>query len=184
MNIASKNLDKTNDLIMTLFDNYFNSLCLYADKILNNIYLAEDIVQDVFVKLYEEKVFSNPTINIRPYLFRMVRNSCLDYFKKKKIICENIDSNLEKIDDLFESSKITEGQIDKLRKEIEKLPEKCRQVFISICIYDMKYKSVAEEMNVSVNTIKSQLSKALRILRETLDYEDFLLLYAFFVKKH
>ena len=70
--------------------------------------------------------------------------------------------------------------MDKLLEAIEALPEKCRYVFVAICVDNKKYKEVADEMHVSLNTIKTQLSRSLKLLRESLNKEDFKLFLTFF----
>ena len=172
-------LKNKNSEIIKVFDSYYESLCLYANKILNNITLSEDIVQDVFIKVWEKDI-TKSDVSIRPYLFKMVKNACISYFRKNRIDFTQIEDEIEVVDTTFEIQKITDSQLEKLHKVIDDLPDKAHAVFIRVFVYNMKYKEVAEELEVSVNTVKSQLARSLQLIKSKLSYEEFILFNCIF----
>lgn len=154
-----------------LFDLYYMPLCVYALKYCDSFELAEDIVQDLFVQLWDKKLFMKLEGAISPYLFKSVKNNTLQTLKKKsKYYFEDIEDQINKL--------MTEEQVDlevleqekrKLYTQVEALPEKSKEIFKSIVLDGMKYKEVAVRLNISVNTVKTQYSRALKQLRSSLD---------------
>lgn len=119
-------------------------------------------------------------MSARSYLYRMVRNACIDLSRAKKYDTVDINSLADQLEYFFHTESEEDSTMDKLLEAIEALPEKCRYVFVAICVDNKKYKEVADEMHVSLNTIKTQLSRSLKLLRESLNKEDFKLFLTFF----
>ncbi|UGU15470.1 RNA polymerase sigma-70 factor [Sinomicrobium kalidii] len=161
-----------------LFDLYYMPLSVYALKYCDSFTMAEDIVQDLFVKIWDEKLYMKFEAPIGPYLFRAVKNNTLLAVKK------NSRYHFEEIEDqvntLMEEEKTDRDTIEqekeKLYREIEALPEKSREVFKAIVLQNMKYKEVASQLGISVNTVKTHYSRALKQLRQSLDIIIWLLL--------
>ncbi len=153
-----------------LFNLYYEPLCVYAHKYFNSIDQAEDIVQDVFISLWEKNRLINFTGSIKPYLFSIVRNNSINKIKQEnRYRFEEIENKaFEIIEDKFESQEMEERK-SKLYQEIDQLPEQCKKVFEAIIFEKMKYADVAEEMDISVNTIKTHYSRALKQLRGNLN---------------
>ena len=154
-----------------LFDLYYMPLSIYSLKHCDSFQLAEDIVQDLFVKLWDEKLYMKLDGAISPYLFKSVKNNTLQVVKKKaKYKFEEIEDQINK---LMSEEKVDLDSIEeekkKLYKEVEALPEKSKEVFKSIVLENMKYKEVAENLGISVNTVKTHYSRALKQLRNSLD---------------
>lgn len=168
-------------LFVDLFNKNYKALCLYAVRFCGDFSEAEDIVQEVFVRFWDVYQEGMEAVSTRSYLYRMVRNACIDLSRTKKY--DTVDVNLlaEQLEYFFHSESEEDSKIDKLLEAIEALPDKCRYVFTAICVDNKKYKEVADEMRVSVNTIKTQLSRSLKLLRERLNKEDFKLFLTFFV---
>jgi RNA polymerase sigma-70 factor (ECF subfamily) len=132
---------------------------------------AEDMVQDAFVKWWET-IEKRPATSTRAYLYQMVRNACIDCLRRPRKDTVSIHSLPDEMDALFFQPETEhDSRADLLLKAIDTLPEKARLVFTAICVNERKYKEVADEMNVSVNTIKTQLSRSLRLLRDQLTRE-------------
>ncbi|PKQ63278.1 RNA polymerase sigma-70 factor [Labilibaculum manganireducens] len=153
-----------------LFDLYYVPLCAYAHKYFDSIDQAEDIVQEAFITLWEKNRLINFTGSIKSYLFSIVRNNSINKIKKEnQYRFEEIENQAYTIiEDKFESQNI-EQRKENLYQEIEKLPGQCKKVFEAIVFEKMKYVEVADELNVSVNTVKTHYSRALRQLRSNLD---------------
>ena len=171
----------------SIYVNNFSRLFLFAKEYVLFDEEAENIVQDIFVMLWEKKDILRVDVSLTAYLFTLVKNKCIDFLRHRMVeqmYSENIQQEyneelnvklfaLESFDHNFSS----EEQIEiLLRNAIDKLPERCRLIFIKSRIEGKKYKEIAEELNLSVNTVEGQISIALKKLREELkDYLPLLL---------
>ncbi|WP_442588372.1 RNA polymerase sigma-70 factor [Pedobacter sp. AW31-3R] len=148
------------------YSNNFQKLILVSDKYVKDVYIAEEIVQDVFLKIWEDKDLLLNVSSIRSYLYRSVVNSSLNYVNRQrniekhhlKIAANLTDDDIELINDQNE-------MIVMLYKEIELLPEKCRNVFKLSRLEGMKYKDIAIELGISEKTVENHMGNALKILR-------------------
>lgn len=159
MNEAKKNIDDA-------FRRYYRPLCLYAMHYLHDMALVEDIVQDCFTELWERLITEKEVSNVKAYLYMMVRNHCYDTLKKDNpTLCDCSPSDLEDIisDEECEERSLIEAR---LWTAIDALPERCREVFLLSKRDGLKYKEIADKLDISVNTVENQVSKALRILKE------------------
>ena len=151
--------------IEELFRYNYRPLCMYALHYLHDADSAEDIVQECFTTLWEKIEQGFPIANRRAYLYMSVRNRCLDVLRKKGIETESLNPNdnygITDDDDLQERSRIEAS----LWTAIDSLPEKCRQVFLMSKRDGLKYEEIAEELGLSVNTVRNQISKALNTLK-------------------
>lgn len=153
-----------------LFDAYYKPLCIYSLKYSDSFELAEDIVQDFFIKFWDEKLYIKLNGSIAPYLYSSIKNNSLQYLKKaNKYRFEEIESQVNTLisEEDFHVKNIN-WEREKLHKEIEALPIKCREVFKAIVLGNQKYKEVAMELGISVNTVKTHHSRALKQLRDSL----------------
>lgn len=154
-----------------LFDKYYMPLCVYSLKYCDSFQLAEDIVQDLFVKIWDEKVYMKFDNPMSPYLFKAVKNNTLQVIKKEsKCQFDDIENVVNK---LMEEEPLDfatlEEEKKKLFDQVEALPEKSKEVFKAIVLENMKYKEVAEQLDISVNTVKTHYARALKQLRFKLD---------------
>ena len=149
-----------------LFRYNYRPLCLYALHYLGDVDLAEDFVQECYTALWEKLLEGAHVLNRKSYLYMMVRNRCLDHLRKKGIPTESLKPydtyGIIDDDDAQERSQ-TEA---KLWTAIDSLPEKCREVFILSKRDGLKYEEISEELGLSVNTVRNQISKALKVLKE------------------
>lgn len=140
---------------------------------------AENIVQDIFVLLWEKRDVLDIQVSLTSYLFTLVKNRCLDFIRHKTVSEEYAkefqakQAALEQLNYTFTSEEDIEEVIT---AAIEKLPERCREIFIKSRIEGKKYKEIAEELNISVNTVENQIAIALKRLKvELKDYLPLLL---------
>jgi len=170
-----QNDEQSKQILEQLFRQHYQELCFYAFKYVREFATAEDIVQDVFVKLLAQK--SRPAMDHpKYYLYTSVRNASLNRLKKNKPnlpIEETERIAPEAIS--IEEEMIESEQKLKLYKAIDRLPEQCKKIFLASNMNDLKYKEVAENLDLSINTVKTQMKKAYRILRDVL--KDFYLLF-------
>ena len=163
----------------SIYVNNFSRLFLFAKEYVLFDEEAENIVQDIFLMLWEKKDILRVDVSLTAYLFTLVKNKCIDFLRHRmveQIYSENIQQEyneelnvklfaLESFDHNFSSEEDIETL---LRNAIDKLPERCRLIFIKSRIEGKKYKEIAEELNLSVNTVEGQISIALKKLREEL----------------
>ena len=109
---------------------------------------------------------------------------CVDRVREKPKSTVDVEVMTDQLVYYFSPESENDSKIDLLMEAVKNLPVKCQQVLVAICFNEKKYKDVAEEMQVSVNTVKTQLARALKLLRENLNREDFELFLTFFVFSH
>ena len=165
-----------------VFRKYYAGLCTYGRSILHDADEAEEIVQNVFVSIWEKREEIEITQSLKSYLYRAVHNHCLNRIKHQKVRDEHQQYALHYQDASYESVSQTvyKNELEKqLAKAIEKLPEQCRIIFKLSRFDELRYQEIADQLGLSVKTIENQIGKALKILRiELADYLPiFLLLY-------
>ena len=106
---------------------------------------------------------------------------CVDRVREKPKSTVDVEVMTDQLVYYFSPESENDSKIDLLMEAVKNLPVKCQQVLVAICFNEKKYKDVAEEMQVSVNTVKTQLARALKLLRKGLNKEDFELFLTFFV---
>lgn len=151
-----------------LFKQQYRSLCNAANNIINDREAAEDIVQEVFVKLWSKRSELGVIRSLKSYLFRATINTALNYLESRKSIVR-----LAKIDAVEAPSgagdKFHYTELErKLAEALEQLPPKCKAIFVLSRYEGMKYQQIADHLDISVKTVENQMGKALHILREEL----------------
>lgn len=163
-----------------LFKNYYKPLCNYAHSFTQDRDEAEEVVQSTFLSFWEKRESLNIQTTVRPYLYAMVRNSCLNILKHEKIKQKHAGETVALADPTYESvaQSIYVSELEvQINKAMEKLPEQCRLVFKLSRFEELKYAEIAEQLDISVKTVENQMGKALRIMREQLkDYLPLLLI--------
>lgn len=140
---------------------------------------AEDVVQNVFIHLYERQHLFKTCTNLKAYLFISIKNKCLDILARRVMERENLTSiqserelelrmnfdSLEALDIHF----LEEGSIDeRLKQALSHLPEKCRIIFEMNKLEGKKQQQIAKDLHISVNTVESQMAIAYKKLRQEL----------------
>lgn len=154
-----------------LFKSHFNYLCNFAKQYVNDADTAQDICQKVFIALWEKRDNLDSSPSVKSYLFTAVKNRCLNYIRDNKkyrskvldLDCGDFDL-VEKEEDLFGENELK----SKIGAALNTLPEKCRMVFEMSRFQNMKYREIAEELNISQKTVEAHMSKAMKMLREAL----------------
>jgi RNA polymerase sigma-70 factor (ECF subfamily) len=160
-----------------LFRHYYPHLCLYATQILKNASAAEEIVQELFVRLWEKRKETEVETSLKNYLLRAVKNQCLNYIKhsqikneySRKILAEN-----EPVSTEYDFESQTE-LFRKIEESISELPEKRQEIFRLSRQEGLKYREIATKLNISPKTVETQMGLAIKTLREKL--RDFLVIF-------
>lgn len=157
----------------TLYQLYFQKLFHFANSYIENEEESQEIVQNIYFKLWKKRNELELDMNLHSYLFKMVKNACLDYFKHQKVKAnykDYCDAQRESINHLAllddTSSLYIENELlEKINKSVDKLPESCKRIFIKSRFQGLKHKEIAEELMISTKTVENQLTKALKFLR-------------------
>lgn len=155
----------------TLFRTYYQRLCRYALTFTKDQEEAEDLVQQLFVKLWEKRATLEPHSSVKAYLFRAVYHAALNQQRRmqqdRKL---REDQQLQIVHSSNEATQKMAGDDFKkaLAEAMDALPKECRRIFELSRFEEMKYKEIASHLDLSVKTVENQMGKALRILRERL----------------
>ena len=155
-----------------IYTEYAPMLMRFAEKFVSGFF-AEDIVHDVFLKLWDKQVFRLPENDLKRVLYVSVRNACLDYLRRMNMEQEIIGHRalqlkLEELD-FFEASDelfMRKDLLDLLMKKVAELPERSQQIFRMSYLEGLKAAEIAERLDLSVRTVENQLYRSLLYLRK------------------
>lgn len=169
-----------------IFTSWYSQLCAYANGFLKDLDASEEVVQEVMVKIWTNRETLAINTSLRSYLFRSVRNGCLNVLKHIEIR-EAYKSYREREDSSLQRSHEEEVMISelegKIRQAIDQLPMERRKVFIMSRYDGLTYQQIADTLGISVKTVENQMGKALKSLREELaDYLPLLALLFWFIE--
>jgi RNA polymerase sigma-70 factor (ECF subfamily) len=154
-----------------IFKTHYQPLCKYAYSFLNDKDEAEEVVQSSFISLWEKRESIIIQTSFNSYLYRMVRNACLNAIKHEKV--KKTYAAQEKIggEPTYESvsESVVSNELEKkIVEAMQVLPEQCRLVFQLSRFEELKYQEIADQLSISVKTVENHMGKALKILREQL----------------
>ena len=158
-----------------LFRKYYVRLCGFANKFLNDPEESREVVQELFMKIWEGREAIDPEDSLISYLFKIAQNLSLNRLRKKKVESKYVEIyKLVYIDHCeFSSYESLIGREleNNIFTAINTIPPKCKRVFELSRIEGLKYCEIAKALNISIKTVEAQMSKALNILRiELKDY--------------
>lgn len=150
-----------------LFRKFFPPLMAFSRRILSDEDDAREVVHQVFINLWEKRFDIDLSKSLKSYIFTSVNNRSLNVIRdRKKFSSEEIP---EEVGEWDVSAEIEAMELeDRIRKVIDDLPERCREIFQLNRFDGLTYSEIAKQLNISVKTVENQMSKALRILREQL----------------
>jgi RNA polymerase sigma-70 factor (ECF subfamily) len=150
-----------------LFNMLYPAMCLFAKKFINDYDNAEDIAQDVFIELWNQRAKFESIDQIKAFLYLSVKNKCLN-FKKHLVVREKYaNSALEDYESIFEEYVLETEVVQNINTAINNLPEQRKQIII-LSVQGLKNNEIAEDMQISINTVKLQKKIAYQQLREKL----------------
>lgn len=140
----------------------------FAISIIHSPDDAEEIVQDVFLAIYNNSNIKLEAAGVKSYLFTSVKNRCLNFIRKSKLDYATMPDELPTKDGGATAQALMEAKESesKIQLLIDQLPNKCKQVFILSRMYELSYKEIAEVMDISPKTVENQISIALKFLKE------------------
>lgn len=170
--------------VKSLFDEYYNRLVYFSYQITNNRPQAEDIAQDAFVNFWDNShhVSNNP-VAIKNFLYSAVKNASLNVIRHNKVAEQHINSQSgSPVEEAVFNSIIRAEVLAEIHKAISLLPDSCQQIFRLSYLDEMKNNQIADMLGISVNTVKTQKQRALKVIRGNLSPELFVLFMAFFCR--
>jgi RNA polymerase sigma-70 factor (family 1) len=168
-----------------LINTYHHKLCVYANSLVKNIYSAEDIVQNVFIKVWEQRTRLKTDHALKSFLYKLVYNEFIDLYRKNQSLFSLEKSYYDALNAVIqeEDSESFQRVLNVVNKEIQNLPPKCKEVFILSKKEGLTNIEIAEHLDVSIKTVEAQITKAFSILRSSLDEKIKSFLFLFFPRK-
>ena len=163
-----------------LYHLLFPGMCQYASQLTGDRQIAEEVVQDVFLKIWDKRknIFSRDG-SVKKYFFRLVHNQCLDELRKRRTHKESFVQLLPSeawmkisenygFDECIVERLEAEDTAAKIQRIVDQLPAQCREIFIKSRFENKSNEEIAQEMKLSENTVKTQIYRALQKIREQL----------------
>jgi RNA polymerase sigma-70 factor, ECF subfamily len=154
-----------------LFRTFYQPLCNYAFTFVQDHDEAEEIVQSTFLMVWEKKEVLEIRTGVKPYLYAMVRNACLNMIKHEKVKQQHVAVEMSIGERSVESvtRTVMASELEaRIYRAMEALPEQCRLVFKLSRFEELKYAEIAAQLNISIKTVENHMGKALKIMREQL----------------
>lgn len=158
-----------------LFKSFFRELHVYSFSVLRDWDLAEEVVQALFLKLWENGSWKRVETSMKSFLYRSVYHESLNVLRQHKVrqSYENNTLYVMKNETPHTTTPIELNELEeRIRRSLNRLPEKCRTVFQLSRFSELKYHEIASQLGISVKTVETQMGKAIRILRN--DLKDYL----------
>ena len=153
-----------------VFHAYYEGLCQYAFTLIKDMDDAEDVVQSMFLKIWEKRQTLIITRTIKAYLYKAVYHQCLNHFDHRSVRVKFQERKaVEHVPEVQHPEVFPNELEERIVAAINSLPKQCRTIFMMSRYQEMKYVEIAKELDISVNTIENQISKALRMLRERIN---------------
>ncbi|MDR1402083.1 MAG: RNA polymerase sigma-70 factor [Tannerellaceae bacterium] len=155
-----------------IFRLYYSPLCLYAAGITGKMYIAEEIVQELFYVCWKERGKLQILHSLKNYLYGAVRNRSLQYYERQEVknrhretVFKTNDNDISNPQDLLEYKELE----DLINRTLDKLPERRLRIFQMHRFEGKKYAEIASELSLSVKTVEAEMTKALQILRKEIE---------------
>ena len=152
-----------------IFDKYYPLMVLYSVNFISSKEICEDIVQEVFLKIWDKEIEFENEKALKTYLYNSVKNTSLNYLKHQAVVNKYNDLAKEDVyeEDFALSNLIKNEVYTLLINALEELPKKCAQIY-KLSLNGLKASEIAEDMGLAVETVKSQKKRAKKLLKEKL----------------
>ena len=172
--------NKGDKLIFELvFKTYYPGLCIYAQDLVKSADIAEELIQEYFLYLWENHSKIHIKTSIKAYLYRSIHNRCLNYFRdkfpsaSKRMHLEQLRPQMELLsieipDNFFDPSFSEQVEVE-LDQAIDNLPEQCKEIFRMSRYDNLSYPEISSRLKISLSTVKTQMSRAMKKLSERMD---------------
>lgn len=158
------------DAYEILFKRYYKLLCLQANLLIYDEAEAEDVVQELFIEFWDKKIYKQVEQSLKAYLYRAVRNRCLNEIKKNRNIQQKLTGYYKFRSGVDEPSRTEHSELlQHIDHVLKDFPPQRLKAFTLVYLENKKYQKAADEMGVSINSVKTHLKMALQVLREKLE---------------
>jgi len=164
-----------------MFDCYYYSLCSFISSYIRNKQVVEDIVIDCFTRIWEERSTLEIRSSLQNYLITIVRNSAISYLRKNQLQTSALKAAVLSIPDETSDPLRDAAILNQLYAAINKLPEQRRAILKMATFEGKSYAQIAEELQISINTVKTQMSRSYKFLRAELEVTQRTLSFLLFV---
>lgn len=152
-----------------VFRKYYQPLCLFALKYVKDHSESEEIVQDVFVRIWQKKEELVISTSLKSYLYQAIRNTCLNHLKHNNIKLEYQKNAANPSSTANAGDTLVALELEvRIRDTLNKLPTERKKIFLMSRNDGLKYREIAEKLNISIKTVENQMSKALQFLKSEL----------------
>lgn len=168
---AAEHCEMTSGYFEEIYRSYFSRMCRFAGEYVNTPEEAENIVQDIFLKLWENNMHFPVRHQLSTYLFTLVKNRCIDFLRHQIVEAsyrQELSFKLETLNSIDTGFNTDEELQVLLDHAVEKLPERCRTIFLLSRMEHKKYREIGELLGISENTVETQMKIALKRLRKDL----------------
>ncbi|MCB0445339.1 MAG: RNA polymerase sigma-70 factor [Gelidibacter sp.] len=151
-----------------LMDTYYQKLCVYATSLTHDPNAAEDIVQNVFVKIWKKREKLKTEFSIQSFLYKSVYNEFIDHYRKQKMVFPLEKKYIDALMSVVEEEDATslDCLINIVKKEIQNLPPKCKETFLLSKEEGLTNIEIAEYKKISLKTVEAHITKAFSILKD------------------
>jgi RNA polymerase sigma-70 factor (family 1) len=158
-----------------LFVSFYNPLLRFAHTLVKSREQAEEVVSDVFISIWEKRKRIDSISNLKVYLFIAVKNTSLNYLSRQnKNLTDSVDESSMDLQSIYfdpEQLMVTAEMVARIRAAIEELPPKCKLIFKLVKEDELKYKDVADILNISQKTVESQIAIALKKIGASIQFD-------------
>ncbi|MEG1738228.1 MAG: sigma-70 family RNA polymerase sigma factor [Odoribacter sp.] len=168
------------EIFNLLFKKYFASMCIVARRFISDTHAAEDIVQDIFIRLWEKKLEYKEIPNLQVFLYVLVKNRCLDQLRTQKKMVDYTQTEAIHQEEIFQDLVVEEEIYRIVDEAIASLATQSARI-MKMTLEGKQNKEIAEILNISVNSVKTLKYNALHTMRNLLQ-EKYYLLFLFFLK--
>jgi len=153
-----------------LIDTFHHDLCVYANSLINNNIQAEDVVQNVFIRLWEKRNNLNEHFSLKSFLYKSVYNEFIDQYRKTQSVLRIEKIYIEYINTIVDhnSKEDTDKLISLVKDTIQQLPPKCKQIFELSKTEGLSNIEISEFLNINIKTVEAQITKGYKTIRASL----------------
>lgn len=163
-----------------IFNQYYHPLVQYGNTFMKDLDEAEDVVQQVFVSVWEKRESTEIHTSLRALLYKAVHNACLNRIKQQKVRRDYVQSEVHVRQEASAFDHLQEKELkQKIEDAVSLLPEQCAKIFRMSRFEQLKYQEIADQLGLSVKTVENQMGKALKLMRESL--KEYLPVFIFFL---
>lgn len=155
------------DIFKARFQEHYSRLCCIAYGYVSDRDDAEDIVQELFISVWNKQLDAMPEKDFAAYLTTSVKNSCISFLRKRREDTVSIDEHPVSANCMLddESDEEEKSPEDLLQSALAVLPPKCKEIFLLAKLQGLKYREIAGKLDVSEKTVENQMTKAIKLLR-------------------